>query len=74
MLDSSLPPQRWQSELDQHEAVFKALSDEVRRAQEAAAQFRQLHPEHSPELERYQERAAQLADRWAGVRRQIETR
>uniref|UniRef100_A0A8B9KP53 Microtubule actin crosslinking factor 1 n=1 Tax=Astyanax mexicanus TaxID=7994 RepID=A0A8B9KP53_ASTMX len=34
----------------------------------------QLHPDRSPELDRYQEKAQQLIERWNGVRRQMETR
>uniref|UniRef100_A0A3P9NKK2 Microtubule actin crosslinking factor 1 n=1 Tax=Poecilia reticulata TaxID=8081 RepID=A0A3P9NKK2_POERE len=33
-----------------------------------------LHVDRSPELERYQERANQMAERWSGVKRQTETR
>uniref|UniRef100_A0A3Q2P4T9 Microtubule actin crosslinking factor 1 n=1 Tax=Fundulus heteroclitus TaxID=8078 RepID=A0A3Q2P4T9_FUNHE len=33
-----------------------------------------LHPDRSPELERYQERANQMAERWSGIKRQTETR
>ncbi|KAJ8384944.1 hypothetical protein AAFF_G00196100 [Aldrovandia affinis] len=65
---------RWHSELDDQEQVFRSLGTEVQRAREAGAQLSQLHPDRSPELDRYQERAAQLTERWGGVRRQIETR
>ncbi|KAJ8334746.1 hypothetical protein SKAU_G00403850 [Synaphobranchus kaupii] len=65
---------RWQSELDDQEHVFRSLGAEVQRAREAGTQLNQLHPDRSPELDRYQERAAQLTERWGGVRRQIETR
>ncbi|KAL4629457.1 microtubule-actin cross-linking factor 1-like isoform X7 [Arapaima gigas] len=65
---------RWQAELDDQEHIIKALTAETQRVQEAGAQQSQLHPDRSPELERYQERAFQLAERWGGVRRQIETR
>uniref|UniRef100_A0A671XAU9 Microtubule actin crosslinking factor 1 n=1 Tax=Sparus aurata TaxID=8175 RepID=A0A671XAU9_SPAAU len=33
-----------------------------------------LHPDRSPEMERYQERANQMAERWSGIKRQMETR
>ncbi|KAG5842290.1 hypothetical protein ANANG_G00176050 [Anguilla anguilla] len=65
---------RWQSDLDDQEHVFQSLSTEVQRARAAGAQLSTLHPDRSPELDRYQEKAAQLTERWAGVRRQIETR
>ncbi|XP_035285061.1 microtubule-actin cross-linking factor 1 isoform X25 [Anguilla anguilla] len=65
---------RWQSDLDAQEHVFQSLSTEVQRARAAGAQLSTLHPDRSPELDRYQEKAAQLTERWAGVRRQIETR
>ncbi|XP_076157599.1 microtubule-actin cross-linking factor 1 isoform X8 [Alosa pseudoharengus] len=66
--------QGWQRELAEQEPVFEALSSEVQRAREAGHQLSQLHPDRSPELERCQERAGQLSERWSGVRRQIETR
>ncbi|KAG7457647.1 hypothetical protein MATL_G00229410 [Megalops atlanticus] len=65
---------RWQAEMDQQESVFHSLDAEVQRAREAGSRLSQLHPDRSPELDRYLERAAQLAERWAGVRRQMETR
>uniref|UniRef100_A0A4W4GDU7 Microtubule actin crosslinking factor 1 n=1 Tax=Electrophorus electricus TaxID=8005 RepID=A0A4W4GDU7_ELEEL len=60
--------------LDQQDHVFQALSSEMQRAREVGTQLSQLHPDRSPELERYQEKAQQLTERWHGVRRQIETR
>ncbi|KAL2080392.1 hypothetical protein ACEWY4_024185 [Coilia grayii] len=66
--------QGWHRELRQHEPLFESLSGEVRRAREAGDQVSQLHPDRSPELERCQERAAQLDERWSGIRRQMETR
>ncbi|XP_035384756.1 microtubule-actin cross-linking factor 1 isoform X20 [Electrophorus electricus] len=65
---------KWHSELDQQDHVFQALSSEMQRAREVGTQLSQLHPDRSPELERYQEKAQQLTERWHGVRRQIETR
>ncbi|XP_061786769.1 microtubule-actin cross-linking factor 1 isoform X2 [Nerophis lumbriciformis] len=64
----------WQSELGEHEGVFQSLESDVLRAKEAGSQLGKLHPDRSPELERYQERANQAAERWNGVKRQIETR
>uniref|UniRef100_A0A673B6V0 Microtubule actin crosslinking factor 1 n=1 Tax=Sphaeramia orbicularis TaxID=375764 RepID=A0A673B6V0_9TELE len=66
--------ERWQVELADQEGIFQSLQSEVSRAKEAGSQLSRLHPDRSPELERYQERANQLAERWSGIKRQIETR
>lgn len=66
--------QTWQSELEDQEGVFSSLQSAVQKAREAGTQLNRLHPDRSPELERYQERAAQLTERWAGVKRQMDTR
>ncbi|MCI4392014.1 hypothetical protein PGIGA_G00141030 [Pangasianodon gigas] len=65
---------KWHSEVKEQDHIFQSLSSEVQRAREAGAQLSQLHAERSPELERYQEKAQQLTERWNGVRRQMETR
>uniref|UniRef100_A0A8C7WFL5 Microtubule actin crosslinking factor 1 n=1 Tax=Oncorhynchus mykiss TaxID=8022 RepID=A0A8C7WFL5_ONCMY len=57
----------WQSELEDQEGVFSSLQSEVQKAREAGTQLNRLHPDRSPELERYQEKAAQLTERWAGA-------
>uniref|UniRef100_A0A8C7N8E0 Microtubule actin crosslinking factor 1 n=1 Tax=Oncorhynchus kisutch TaxID=8019 RepID=A0A8C7N8E0_ONCKI len=62
------------SELEDQEGVFSSLQSEVQKAREAGTQLNRLHPDRSPELERYQEKAAQLTERWAGVKRQMDTR
>uniref|UniRef100_A0A671XC21 Microtubule actin crosslinking factor 1 n=1 Tax=Sparus aurata TaxID=8175 RepID=A0A671XC21_SPAAU len=41
---------------------------------EAGSRLSRLHPDRSPEMERYQERANQMAERWSGIKRQMETR
>uniref|UniRef100_A0AAZ3QLQ9 Microtubule-actin cross-linking factor 1-like n=1 Tax=Oncorhynchus tshawytscha TaxID=74940 RepID=A0AAZ3QLQ9_ONCTS len=64
----------WQSELEDQEGVLSSLQSEVQKAREAGTQLNRLHPDRSPELERYQEKAAQLTERWAGVKRQMDTR
>uniref|UniRef100_A0A672I2E9 Microtubule actin crosslinking factor 1 n=1 Tax=Salarias fasciatus TaxID=181472 RepID=A0A672I2E9_SALFA len=64
----------WQGELADQESIFQSLRSEVGRAKEAGAQLRKLHPDRSPELERYQEKADQLSERWSGVKRQMDTR
>ncbi|XP_074468757.1 microtubule-actin cross-linking factor 1, isoforms 1/2/3/4/5 isoform X2 [Sebastes fasciatus] len=65
---------RWQAELVEQEGIFQSLRSEVARAKEAGSQLSKLHADRSPELERYQERANQMAERWSGVKRQMETR
>lgn len=66
--------QKWRAELADQEDIFQTLQAQVARAKEAAAQLGRLHPDRSPELERYQERANQMAERWNGIKRQMETR
>lgn len=66
--------QKWQAELPEHEAVFHTLQSQVDRAKEVGSQLSRLHPDRSPELERYQERASQMVERWSGIKRQMETR
>lgn len=60
--------------MKEQDHVFQSLSSEVQQAREAGTQLSQLHAERSPELERYQEKAQQLSERWNGARRQMETR
>ncbi|XP_054873562.1 microtubule-actin cross-linking factor 1 isoform X14 [Amphiprion ocellaris] len=65
---------KWQVELTEQEGIFQSLQAEVGRAKEAGSQLSRLHPDRSPELERYQEKASQMAERWSGIKRQMETR
>ncbi|XP_073668846.1 microtubule-actin cross-linking factor 1, isoforms 1/2/3/4/5 isoform X10 [Paramisgurnus dabryanus] len=65
---------KWHSELQEQDHIFQTLNLEVQKAREAGNQLSQLHPDRSPELERYQEKAHQLAERWNGVHKQMETR
>ncbi|MEQ2260458.1 hypothetical protein XENORESO_017511 [Xenotaenia resolanae] len=65
---------RWHAELSEQEHIFQALQVQVGQAKEAGAQLSKLHPDRSPELERYQERANQIAERWTGIKSQTETR
>ncbi|XP_075305600.1 microtubule-actin cross-linking factor 1 isoform X16 [Odontesthes bonariensis] len=65
---------RWQAELSDQEGVFQALQAQMGRAKEAGSQLSRFHPDRSPELERYQEKANQMAERWSGIKRQTETR
>ncbi|XP_022599786.1 microtubule-actin cross-linking factor 1-like [Seriola dumerili] len=65
---------KWQAELSEQEDIFQSLQSAVHRAKEAGSQLSRLHPDRSPELELYQERANQMVERWNGVRRQMETR
>ncbi|TNN50810.1 Microtubule-actin cross-linking factor 1, isoforms 1/2/3/5 [Liparis tanakae] len=64
----------WRAELEEQEGVVQALQPEVARAKEAGARLSRLHPDRSAELERYQETANQMEERWGGVKRQVETR
>ena len=66
--------QRWQAELSDQEGVFQALQAQMGRAKEAGSQLSRLHPDRSPELERYQEKANQMTERWSAIKRQTETR
>ncbi|XP_070702106.1 microtubule-actin cross-linking factor 1, isoforms 1/2/3/4 [Pempheris klunzingeri] len=65
---------KWQTELADQEGIFQSLHSEMGRAKEAGSQLSRLHPDRSPELERYQERANQMGERWSGIKRQMETR
>ncbi|XP_044027810.1 microtubule-actin cross-linking factor 1 isoform X20 [Siniperca chuatsi] len=65
---------KWQAELVEQEGIFQSLQSKVGRAKEAGSQLSRLHPDRSPELERYQERANQMVERWSGIKRQMETR
>ncbi|CAB1420218.1 unnamed protein product [Pleuronectes platessa] len=65
---------RWQEELGEQGDIFLSLESSVHRAKEAGSQLSKLHPDRSPELALYQERANQMTDRWSGVQRQMETR
>lgn len=60
--------------MKENDNIFQSLNSEVQRARDAGTQLSQLHAERSPELERYQEKAQQLTERWNGVCRQMETR
>ncbi|KTF95278.1 hypothetical protein cypCar_00002956 [Cyprinus carpio] len=66
--------QKWHSELEEQDHIFKSLSLEVQQAREVRNHLNQLHPDRSPEQDRYQEKAQQLTERWSGVSRQMETR
>uniref|UniRef100_A0A671XBJ7 Microtubule actin crosslinking factor 1 n=1 Tax=Sparus aurata TaxID=8175 RepID=A0A671XBJ7_SPAAU len=61
-------------ELAEQEDIFQSLQSQVGRAKEAGSRLSRLHPDRSPEMERYQERANQMAERWSGIKRQMETR
>ncbi|KAM7373560.1 hypothetical protein PAMP_008402 [Pampus punctatissimus] len=65
---------KWQAELTEQEGIFQSLQSEVGQAKEAASRLSKLHPDRSPELDRYQERANQMAERWNAIKRQMETR
>ncbi|XP_067867361.1 LOW QUALITY PROTEIN: microtubule-actin cross-linking factor 1-like [Heterodontus francisci] len=64
--------QQWLHDVNEKQDVFSSLEEEMQRANAAGEHLFHLHNER--DLERYQERAAQLKDRWQNVRTQIETR
>ncbi|XP_042296326.1 microtubule-actin cross-linking factor 1 isoform X13 [Sceloporus undulatus] len=66
--------QQWIGEVKEKKTVFTALEDDLARAKVVADQLYRLKQERSVDLERYQEKGAQLWDRWQRVSLQIETR
>lgn len=66
--------QNWQLEPAEQEVIFQTLQLQVAKAKETGSNLSRLHPDRSPELERYQEKANQMAERWSGIKRQMETR
>lgn len=66
--------QKWHAEVTEQEDIFQSLQSEVHHAKEAGSQLSRLHPDRSPELGLYEERANQMTERWSGVKRQMETR
>nr|XP_025037689.1 microtubule-actin cross-linking factor 1-like [Pelodiscus sinensis] len=66
--------QQWLSEVKTKSAAFSALEEDVAKAKAMGEQLCRLKQEHSLDLERYQEKGAQLWDRWQRVGAQIDTR
>ncbi|TFJ95531.1 dihydrolipoamide dehydrogenase [Platysternon megacephalum] len=66
--------QQWLSDAKNKNAVFSTLEEDVAKAKVTGEQLYRLKQERSMELERYQEKGAQLWDRWQRVGSQIETR
>ncbi|XP_026529532.1 microtubule-actin cross-linking factor 1 isoform X7 [Notechis scutatus] len=66
--------QHWISEVNTKSAVFATLEDDLARAKRVADQLYRLKRERSLDLEHYQEKRAQLWDRWQRVNLQMETR
>ncbi|KAG8142955.1 hypothetical protein E2320_000259 [Naja naja] len=66
--------QLWISEVNTKNAVFATLEDDLARAKGVADQLYRLRQERSLDLEHYQEKGAQLWDRWQRVSLQMETR
>uniref|UniRef100_A0A670ZFK0 Microtubule actin crosslinking factor 1 n=1 Tax=Pseudonaja textilis TaxID=8673 RepID=A0A670ZFK0_PSETE len=64
----------WISEVNTKSAVFATLEDDLARAKGVADQLYRLKQERSLDLEHYQEKGAQLWDRWQRVNLQMETR
>ncbi|XP_058051863.1 microtubule-actin cross-linking factor 1 [Ahaetulla prasina] len=66
--------QHWISEVNTKNSVFATLEDDLARAKGVADQLYRLKQERSLDLEHYQEKGAQLWDRWQRVNLQMETR
>uniref|UniRef100_A0A8C3FQD0 Microtubule actin crosslinking factor 1 n=1 Tax=Chrysemys picta bellii TaxID=8478 RepID=A0A8C3FQD0_CHRPI len=65
---------QWLSDSKNKNAVFSSLDEDVAKAKVMGEQLYRLKQERSMDLERYQEKGAQLWDRWQRVGSQIETR
>uniref|UniRef100_A0A674JLJ1 Microtubule actin crosslinking factor 1 n=1 Tax=Terrapene triunguis TaxID=2587831 RepID=A0A674JLJ1_9SAUR len=66
--------QQWLSDSKNKNPVFSSLEEDVAKAKVMGEQLYRLKQERSVDLERYQEKGAQLWDRWQRVGSQIETR
>ncbi|XP_074832544.1 microtubule-actin cross-linking factor 1 isoform X4 [Carettochelys insculpta] len=66
--------QQWLGEVKNKSATFSTLEEDVAKAKVTGEQLYRLKQERSVDLERYQEKGAQLWDRWQRVGAQIETR
>ncbi|XP_041069007.1 microtubule-actin cross-linking factor 1 isoform X4 [Carcharodon carcharias] len=66
--------QQWLHDVNDKQDLFSSLEEEMQQANAVGEHLFQLHNERNLDLERYQERAAQLKDRWRNIRSQIETR
>ncbi|XP_044853522.1 microtubule-actin cross-linking factor 1 isoform X9 [Mauremys mutica] len=66
--------QQWLSDVKNKDAVFSTLEEDMAKAKGTGEQLYRLKQERSIDLERYQEKGAQLWDRWQRVGSQIETR
>ncbi|XP_077193444.1 microtubule-actin cross-linking factor 1 isoform X5 [Paroedura picta] len=66
--------QQWISEMNEKNNIFAMLEDDLARAKVVADRLFSLKQERSPDVERYQEKGAQLWDRWQRASTQLETR
>ncbi|KAM9116258.1 microtubule-actin cross-linking factor 1 isoform 8-T8 [Pangshura tecta] len=66
--------QQWLSDAKNKDAVFSTLEEDMAKAKVTGEQLYRLKQERSVDLERYQEKGAQLWDRWQRVGSQLETR
>nr|XP_032645512.1 microtubule-actin cross-linking factor 1 isoform X20 [Chelonoidis abingdonii] len=66
--------QQWLRDAKNKNAVFSTLEEDMAKAKVTGEQLYRLKQERSMDLERYQEKGAQLWDRWQRVGSQIETR
>ncbi|XP_068924109.1 microtubule-actin cross-linking factor 1 isoform X10 [Petaurus breviceps papuanus] len=66
--------EQWLNDVKDKNSVFLVLDEEIAKAKMVTEQLYRLTPERSLDLERCQERGAQLQERWHRVGAQIESR
>ncbi|XP_078536890.1 microtubule-actin cross-linking factor 1 isoform X2 [Lissotriton helveticus] len=66
--------QQWQKEMQEKDAVFTSLQQEVSKVKDVTEQLQRMNHERSPDVERHQEKVAQLQERWNNVHSQVELR
>ncbi|XP_074073694.1 microtubule-actin cross-linking factor 1 isoform X3 [Macrotis lagotis] len=66
--------EQWLKDVKEKNSIFLVLDEEITKAKMVAEQLCRLTPERSLDLERCQERGAQLQERWHRVGTQIESR
>ncbi|XP_060703658.1 microtubule-actin cross-linking factor 1 isoform X8 [Hemiscyllium ocellatum] len=66
--------QQWLHDVNDKDNVFSSLDEGMQQANAVGERLFKLHNERNLDLERYQEKAAQLKDRWRNICSQIEIR
>ncbi|XP_043573713.1 microtubule-actin cross-linking factor 1 isoform X17 [Chiloscyllium plagiosum] len=66
--------QQWLHDVNDKDDVFSSLDEGMQQANAVGEHLFKLHNERNLDLERYQEKAAQLKDRWRNICSQIEIR